>query len=174
MRHSLKLCVAALLALLMAALPCALGEGEAVARELPLGDSGYSIVLPAGYVLGDMTEADLAEHQIGYYYSEETPLDFDIYLQPSAGESLADYIAACADGVVTECVTDCEINGTPAAYCRAVAEYEEAEYETLTYVLDAGESFVRIVFWLDGEDAEAQADEIIHTLGVCAKVDPVE
>ena len=165
------------LALLLWAVPCALGEGEPeqAARELPLGDSGYSIVVPAGFVLGDMTESDLAEHQVGYYYSEETALDFDVYVVPNAeGQSLADYIAASAAGVVTECVTDQEISGIPVAYCRAVEEYEEAEYETLTYVADAGEAFVRIVFWLDGEDAERQANEIIHTLAVCAKVDPVD
>ncbi|MBR6890814.1 MAG: hypothetical protein IKN05_07460, partial [Clostridia bacterium] len=119
---------------------------------------------------------DLEEHQVGYYYSENTPLDFDVYVVPNPdGQSLADFTAACASGVVTECVTDdYEINGTPAAYYRMVEEYEEAEYETLTYVMDAGEAFIRIVFWLDGEDAERQADEIIHTLAVSAKVDPVD
>ena len=179
MRNSMTRNVALLLALvLLLAVPCALGEAvpEEVARELPIGDSGYSIVVPAGSVLGDMTEADLEEHQVGYYYSEETALDFDVYVVPNPdGQSLADFTAACASGVVTECVTDdYEINGTPAAYYRMVEEYEEAEYETLTYVMDAGEDFIRIVFWLDGEDAERQADEIIHTLAVCAKVDPVD
>ena len=180
MRNSMMRNVAALLALalLVWAVPGALGEDVPVeaARELPLGDSGYSIVVPAGFVLGDMTESDLEEHQVGYYYSEDTALDFDVYVVPNPdGQSLADFTAACAtSGVVTECVTDQEINGTPAAYYRTVEEYEEAEYETLTYVIDAGEDFVRIVFWLDGEDAERQADEIIHTLAVCAKADPVE
>lgn len=180
MRNTMTRNVALLLALaLLLAVPCALGEAvpEEAARELPIGDSGYSIVVPAGFVLGDMTEADLEEHQVGYYYSEETALDFDVYVIPNPdGQSLADFTAACATGgVVTECVTDdYEINGTPAAYYRMVEEYEEAEYETLTYVIDAGEEFVKIVFWLDGEDAEGQADEIIHTLAVSAKVDPVE
>ena len=66
MRNSMTRNVTLLLALvLLLVVPCALGEAvpEEVARELPIGDSGYSIVVPAGFVLGDMTDADLLQRE---------------------------------------------------------------------------------------------------------------
>ena len=38
------------------------------------------------------------------------------------------------------------------------------QYETLTYVLDGGDEYVEIVFWLDGDSAQAEADQIMSSL----------
>ena len=65
---------------------------------------------------------------------------------------------------VTDLVTDGEINGIPAAWYRTVEEYQDVAFNTLTYILDAGNEYVELVFWLDGETADAEADAIIRTL----------
>lgn len=57
-----------------------------------------------------------------------------------------------------------EINGFAAAYYNAVEESEGTEYNTVTYMIDNGDEFVEIVFWLDGETAEAEVSAILATL----------
>ena len=42
--------------------------------------------------------------------------------------------------------------------------YDGQEYETLTYILDGGDEYVEIVFWLDGDNAQAEADQIMNSL----------
>ena len=54
--------------------------------------------------------------------------------------------------------------GHDAAWYRAVETYDGAEYTTLTYVLEDGDQYVEIAFWLDGESAEQEAQAIINTL----------
>ena len=83
-------------------------------------------------------------------------------------DTLAEYVVEESDGytVVTDLVTDGEINDIPAAWYRTVEEYEEAEYETLTYILDNGNEYIDLVFWLDGDTAEQEAAAIINTLSV--------
>ena len=73
---------------------------------------------------------------------------------------------------VSELVTDGEINGVPAAWYRTVEVYQDAEYNTLTYILDGGEEYVEICFWLDGDNADAEADAIIRTLSVSPVAEP--
>ena len=51
-----------------------------------------------------------------------------------------------------------------AAWYRATETYEGVEYTTLTYALEDGDQYVEIVFWLDGENAEQEAQAIIDTL----------
>ena len=44
-----------------------------------------------------------------------------------------------------------EINGVPAAWYRTVEEYQNAAFNTLTYILDGGDEYVEVCFWLDGD-----------------------
>ncbi|MBQ8111067.1 MAG: hypothetical protein IJ124_12990 [Clostridia bacterium] len=137
-------------------------------QEIRLGDSSFTLTLPDDYVQGSMTPEDMMDDQVAYWYSDATLLDFDVYQFSKAGlsENLADYAAeeAAACYGVTELVTDEVINLIPVAHYRAVEEFEEGEYDTLTYIMDDGDEYVEIVFWLDGLTAEAEADYIIHNL----------
>ena len=38
------------------------------------------------------------------------------------------------------------------------------EYNTVTYMMEDGDYIVELVFWLDGDDAQAQVDTILATL----------
>ena len=156
------------LALLLAAVPCALGETTSGMRWLRLGTTPLMVKVDDGFTFGEMTEADILDDQVAYLFSDETALDFDVYQFAKDGlpAALSDYAAQEASEYagVTEVVTDDEINGIPVAWYRAVEEYDEAEYDTITYVMDAGDQYVEIVFWLDGEDANAEAEAIMSTL----------
>ena len=61
-------------------------------------------------------------------------------------------------------MTDGEINGIPAAWYRTVEEYQDVAFNTITYILDGGNEYVEVVFWLDGDTADDEADFIIRTL----------
>ncbi|MBR2798042.1 MAG: hypothetical protein IKE17_09915 [Clostridia bacterium] len=152
------------------ALPEETAADGAATRTLRLGTSPFTIVVPAGFTEGEMTQEDIEDDQVAYYYSNETLLDFDVYQFSKDGypNDLATYVEEETAGYnsVSEVVTDGEINGVPAAWYRTVEAYQDAEFNTLTYILDGGEEYVEICFWLDGENADAEADAIIRTLGV--------
>ena len=104
---------------------------------------------------------------VAYLHSPDTQLDFDVYQFSKDGypEVLADYTEQEAGEYnAAEIVTDGNINGIDAAWYRAEETYDGQEYETLTYVLDGGDEYVEIVFWLDGESAQAEADQIMNSL----------
>ena len=68
-----------------------------------------------------------------------------------------------------EVVYDSSVNGIDVAWYRAVETYDGKDYATLTYALEDGDSYVEIAFWLDGENAEAEAQAIIRTLGFVSR-----
>lgn len=137
-------------------------------KQIQLGDSPFSLAVPEDFVTGGITLTDGDEDLTDYYYSDATDLDFDVYQFGKEGlpQNLAEYArqeaAEYADG--GEPVTDDVINGVPVAWYRAFEEDEGIRYNTLTYILDADDSYVEVVFWLDGFTAEAEADIIIHNL----------
>ena len=111
-----------------------------------------------------MTEEDTDESQVAYFYSEETLVDFDVYEWAKADdETLTDAAAEEAAKYKAE-AEETTINDLPVAFYKAVEESKGTEYNTVTYMIDNGEEFVEIVFWLDGEDAEAEVEAIMATL----------
>ena len=137
-------------------------------QQVRLGDSPFILYVPGDFEAGGLTLEDEEDDQMAYYTSEATALDFDVYQFGKDGlpESLSEHVAqeAAEYPVITELVTDGEINDVPVGWYRTVEECEEGEYDTITYIMDASDSFVEIVFWLDGFTAEAEADYIIHNL----------
>ena len=157
---ALALCVA-LMAL------CAAVAEKAGTKVYQLGTSVYTVEIPESFTEGELTEEDIADDQVAYMQSPDSLLDFDVYQFGKADypEKLADYAAAEAKEYnATEVVTDGKINGIDAAWYRATETYEDVEYTTLTYVLEDGDQYVEIAFWLDGENAEQEAQAIIDTL----------
>ncbi len=159
--------IALVLCLALMALCAAVAETAAGTKVYQLGTSVYTIEIPESYVEGELTEEDIADDQVAYMQSPDSLLDFDVYQFSKEGypEKLADHAAAEAKEYnATEIVTDGNVNGIDAAWYRAVETYEGADYTTLTYVLEDGDQYVEIAFWLDGENAEQEAQAIINTL----------
>lgn len=137
-------------------------------KEIPVGESAFTLAVPADYQLGEISDEDVADDQVAYWYSDASLLDFDVYQFGKEGQpaTIAEYAAAEAATYpeVSELVTDGEINGIPVAWYRAVDECEEGEYDTITYIFESGDEYFEIVFWLDGPTAGAEADFIIQSL----------
>ena len=137
-------------------------------KEIQLGLSPFSLYVPDDFQEGGLTAEDEDGDLMSYYYSDQTLLDFDVYQFSKEGlpENLPDYVEQEASeyDVINELVKLGDINGEPAGWYRTVEESEDGEYDTLTYILDAGNDYVEVVFWLDGFTAEAEADYIIHNL----------
>lgn len=163
-------CLTLCLALLLAAFSLAIGEANAPGqtRRLRLGSSMYTIEIDGSYTYGKVTEEDAAGGEVAYLYSEKLAVDFDVYQFPITGDAgtLEDFVAeqANARGNADEVVANDAINGIPVGWFRAVETYNGVDYQTVTYVMDDGEEYVEIVFWLDGEDAGAEAQGMIQTL----------
>ena len=132
-----------------------------------LGTSLYTIRIPDSFTEGNRTEADIRDDMVAYMRSDETLLDFDVYQFTKEGrpDSLAAYAEQeAAEYNAFEVVTGKNINGIDVAWYRARETYDGKEYTTLNYLFDDGDQYVEIAFWLDGETAEAEAQEIISTL----------
>lgn len=161
-----RVTIALLLCLALLA-TCAIAE--AATKEYRLGTSVYAIQIPESYVEGERTDEDINDDMVSYMHSPDTLLDFDVYQFSKDGypDILAESLEMeAAVYEATEIVTDGSINGIDIGWYRAVEVYDGQEYTTLTYMLEDGDDYVEIVFWLDGETAEEEAQAIINTLSI--------
>ena len=146
---------------------CAVGEAAGT-KAYRLGTSAYTVMIPDSFVEGERTEEEVRDDMVAYMHSPDTLLDFDVY--QFAREGYPDRLAAfveteAAQYKATEVVPDGNINGIDVAWYRAVETWNGKAYDTLTYAMADGDDYVEIAFWLDGENAEAEAQAIIETLG---------
>ena len=140
-------------------------SGAANLRSLQLGTSPFYVMIPNDYVEGEMTEEDKKDDMVGYYFSENELMDFDVYQFSKDDEpkKLLDYAKKEANEFNADVVRD-KINGIQVVYYIANEMYDKKMYPTLTYIFDTKTEYVEIVFWLDGDEATKQAMEIINTL----------
>ena len=163
MKKLLALVVALMVAVSMVS---AFAEGT---QEIALGTSGFSVIAPASYVKGEITADDTDESQVAYYLSEESTLDFDIYQWAKAeGETLEGIATAEAAEYGGEVVAT-EVNGIAVYSYSTEEEFEGTTYQTVSCLMENGDVVAEIVFWLDGENAVAEADAIMATLTVTGK-----
>lgn len=163
MKKLLALVVALMVAVCMVS---AFAEGT---QEIALGTSGFSVIALASYVKGEITAEDTDESQVAYYLSEESTLDFDIYQWAKAeGENLEGIATAEAAEYGAEVVAT-EVNGIAVYSYSTEEEFEGTTYQTVSCLMENGDVVAEIVFWLDGENAVAEADAIMATLTVTGK-----
>lgn len=134
-------------------------------RSLRLGVSIFYVNIPNSYSRGTVTAEDVAKGMVGYYLSEESTLDFDVYQFSKEGlpTALEDYAAAAA-AEYEAVATVGQINGIAVASFDAEQDYNGESYSTRTYILDTGTGYIVVTFWLDGETAEAEALRIMNSL----------
>ena len=120
---------------------------------ITLGTTAFNIAMPYNYILGEITATDTDESQIGYYYSEDCLVDFDVYQWTVAeGETLKDVAIAEAAEFEAE-VVELTIGEFTIYTYEAIEESDGVEYTTCTALMQDGDQFVEIVFWLDGKNA---------------------
>ena len=132
------------------------------AKATQLGTSDFSIVLPEGYAL---TEDDMDEDQIAYYYKDDSSIDFDVYQWEKGDlytlESEANAFAAVY-GAVAEPVV---VNGINGMKYVSEEEYDGHVYTVVNYMFEDDVNIIEICFWtVDNAEEYAAVDEIINTL----------
>lgn len=127
------------------------------AETMQLGTSGLSIYAP-GYEMGEL---DDSEDLVGYYLSENSTMDFDVYQWAKEGQTLEEYAIEEAEG---KDIAVCTVNGIEVRAYKDVEEEEGTTYNTITCIMEDGDDFVEVVFWLDGDSAEWEANLILNTL----------
>ena len=133
-------------------------------KILPLGTTGYAVIIPADYTAGEVTAEDRQQDQIGYYRSDRHLMDFDVYQFAAGGQSLADYAAAEAREYGTDTVEYLEVNGLALALYYSEESDAGNIYRVANYLFAAGDDFGELCFWLDGDDAEALTEQIIASI----------
>ena len=132
--------------------------------ELRLGSSPFFLSVPVGYKAGELTEEDIEESVVGYYYSDSSPLDFDVYQWDREGHTLEEYAIGEARLYEAERVEYRTVNDILLASYVSYEEYEGQMYSVANYLFENGSDLMEISFWLDGEIAVKQADRILSTL----------
>lgn len=133
--------------------------------DLHLGTLPFCMSVPEGYRLGDESETVAAKKgQTWYYYSDNSPLDFDVYQWKKEGDTLEKYAIEEAREYEAERVDYQTVNDVFLAYYYSYEEYDGQMYSVANYLFEDGQYFMKISFWLDGEIAVRQADRILSTL----------
>ena len=133
-----------------------------VTETTQLGTSAYSIILPEGFVL---SEDELAEDQVAYYYKDDNTVDFDVYqwekgdqytLESEANNYAEDY------GTTAEVVV---VNGINGMKYVSIEDYEGVTYTVINYMFEDDVNIVELCFWTIGTEEEyAAVDEVLSTL----------
>lgn len=137
---------------------------EVKTYELQLGESQFWMTVPAGYKPGEIKDEDIADDQVGYYYSDSSPLDFDVYEFKKDGYTLEKYAIEEAKLYEAERVDYRTVNGIEMAFYYSYEESEGQKYNVANYLFEDGDEFIEVAFWLDGEIAVKQTDRILSTL----------
>ena len=133
-------------------------------KTFQLGTSFYTLEIPKSYVEGELSEEDIDDSMAAHMYSPESELDFYVYHFGKIG--LPDKLAELPKKLsnVIEIKTDLNVNGIRVSYGKAIEPFEDGDYNTLTYFLDNGDSYVEVLFRLGDETSEEQAKDIFSTL----------
>ncbi len=139
---------------------------DAELMQLQLGSSNYSVRIPPAYRNGEVTIEEVQANQVAYYFSPDSEMDFDIYQfpRPYPEMSLAEYtkkLAADFNGSKARTRT---VNGIEVGTYQSREFYDGIEYDVMSALIEDGEDYVEVVFWLDGENAEQEATAILNTL----------
>ena len=133
--------------------------------DLHLGTLPFCMSVPEDFSLGDESgQASFVKGQTWYYYSENSPLDFDVYQWKKEGYTLEKYAIEEARRYEAERLDYKTLNRVFVAYYYSYEEYEGVMYPVANYLFEEGNDFMKISFWLDGEIAVRQADRIVSTL----------
>ncbi|MBR2274994.1 MAG: hypothetical protein IJ873_02895 [Lachnospiraceae bacterium] len=132
--------------------------------EIALGTSGYVITVPSDYYAGDITEIDRRDDMIAYYKSDTHLMDFDVYQFATEGRSLEEYTKEESLQYGASDYTFEKINDIALTLYYSQEEYEGGSYRVANYLFEAGNDFIELCFWLDGDDAEKLTEEIINSL----------
>lgn len=134
--------------------------------QLQLGASSYCMTVPVSYTNGNVSVADLENDQVGYYYTPDSAMDFDIY-QLSKNEefpTLELFVSDRSETFDGEKLTFKKVNGVPLGYYWSEESYQGVVYPIISCVIEDVDCYVELVFWLDGKNAEKEVLTMIDSI----------
>ena len=134
-------------------------------KSFQLGTSFYTLEIPTGYVEGELSEEEIEDAMVAHMYSPDSELAFDVYQFDKIG--LPDSVAKLPGELynASDVRANRDINGIHVASGKSVEPNGDKDYDTITYFMDNGDTYVEVVFWLGDAASEEQAEEMISTLG---------
>ena len=122
--------------------------------------------IPHSYRNGEVTIEEVQANQVAYYFSPDSAMDFDIYQfsRPNPEMSLEEFTEKTAADFNGSEVRIRMINGIEVGTYQSREVYDGIEYDVMSALIEDGDDYVEIVFWLDGDNAEQQAEAILNTL----------
>jgi len=133
-------------------------------KTVPIGTTGYYVVVPADYVPGELTEEDRQDDMVAYYRSDEHLMDFDIYQFAKDGQTLEEYAAKEAAEFGADKTDTVEFNGIPFVFYVSREQFDGVVYPAANFLFDTGDGFGEVVFWLDSEDGGEEAAELTEQI----------
>jgi len=134
-------------------------------KTVPIGSTGYYVVVPADYVPGELTEEDRQDDMVAYYYSNLHLMDFDIYQFAKEGQTLDNCAAKEAAMFGADGIDRAQYNGVPFVFYVSKELYDGVEYVVANFLFEAGDDFGELAFWLDGgEDAAELTEQIVSSI----------
>jgi len=139
---------------------------EAELMQLQLGSSSYSVSIPRSYRNGEVTIEEVQANQVAYYFSLNSEMDFDIYQfrRPNTGMSLEAFTKKTAADFNGRNARTRTINGIEVGTYLSREFYDGIEYDVMSALIEDGDDYIEVVFWLDGENAVQEATAILNTL----------
>lgn len=136
-----------------------------------LGESSYSIQVPDDFVRSEVTFDDAFEGHIGYYRSATSPVDFELWQYSKAGQpdSLAGFAAQEAAKRDMQASAE-NINGIVVMSFSSQQQYDDKAYDSRTYLLETPDSYIKLLFLLDGDGAAEAVAHIMSTLATSIRL----
>ena len=113
-----------------------------------------------------MTEEEAADDMIARMQSPEGLPDIDIYQFSKEGypTEMKDFMMQEAEKYKASGYGTMTIGEIAMGWYSAGGTRDGREFETSTYILDTGDEYVKICFWLEGENASGESDKIMTTI----------
>ena len=150
---------------------CSLEDGLLVLRSadcviryekiVPVGTTGYYLVVPADYVPGEVTKEEQQDDMVAYYRSPLHAMDFDIYQFAADGRTPAEVAAAEAEQYGADGTDTVEFGGVSFVFYLSDEKYDDVEYRVASFLFAVGDDLGELVFWLDGGEEAAELTERI-------------
>ena len=130
-------------------------------KTIPIGSTGYHVVVPADCVPGKLTDEERQNNRIACYRSDSRPLHFDICQFASQGRTLEEYASAEAQKFGAYGIDTVVYNGVPLVFYLTDQEHDGAKHRLASFLFAAGDDFGKLIFSLDGSEEAAELTEQI-------------
>lgn len=139
-------------------------------KQIFVGNSDYTIMLPAEFQPADITDQDIANGLLSAYSNQYSGLEIETYnFENTAGLTVEEVGKAQMEAYNGTQLPETEINGIPMFEYVAQRTFDDIEY-TVYVVVVADEVVERgvsaIAFYLNNYCAYVQAEAFMHTLGI--------